>query len=193
MNNNVDFETPSDFVSSEAALSLAGPRKPVTKPDISFLPDAIVGGEPQFDVGDHIVVERYASFLKGKPYLDTKTFRVVSLDNFTGRLHLFDELLDQNAIMNWKESLRHGTVFKLKQGRLTISSKGKRGRPRKNPLPVPVPIVDGVPLPKKKGRGRPKGSKNRPSDVIKAEKAAVKAQRSIKKAARMAKKKPKTR
>lgn len=175
--SNLDLETLSDVVPPEAALTPAARRKP----EIGHLPDAIVGGQPQFSAGDSIVVERHSGFLPGKPYLDTKTYRVLRLDEFTGRMHLFDEALDQNAIMNWKEGILHGTVFKLPLGRLPITSKGKRGRPRKNPLPLPTPIVDGVPLPKKPGRGRPKGSKNRPGEVIRAEKAAAKAKRAAKK------------
>jgi hypothetical protein len=173
--SNIDFETPSDIVSSEA-LSL-GTRKPVAKPDISKLPDAIVGGTAQFKEGDKIVIERYSSFLAGKPYLDTKTYRVVRHDEFTGRIHLFDEQLDQNAIMNWKEGIRHGTVFKLATGKVDVSTKRKRGRPKK--------LVDGVvpepkPVGEKRGRGRPAGAKNRPKEVIAAEKAAMKAKRAEK-------------
>jgi len=182
--SNIDLETPSDVVPPAAALT-PPPRR---KPEIGHLPDAIVGGQPQFSAGDSIVVERHSGFLPGKPYLDTKTYRVVRLDEFTGRMHLFDEALDQNAIMNWKEGLRHGTIFKLPVGRLPIASKGTRGRPRKNPPPLPTPIVDGAPLPKKKGRGRPKGSKNRPAEVIRAEKAAVKAKRAAKKGKRASRK-----
>lgn len=186
--NEFDFETPSDVVSSEA-LSL-GTRKPVAKPDISSLPDAIVGGIAQFSTGDKLVIERYASFLKDRPYLDTKTFRVVSMDEFTGRIHLFDEALDQNAIMNWKEAVRYGTVFKLAVGKVDISTKKKRGRPRKNPIEVEKPAVD--PSAPKRGRGRPAGAKNRPKEVIAAEKAAMKAKRAEKAKKKVAKKKVST-
>ncbi|NBT35834.1 MAG: hypothetical protein EBT03_09930, partial [Betaproteobacteria bacterium] len=73
---SIDIETPSDFVSSEA-LDALGNKAAANKPDISRLPDAIVGGVAQFKEGDKLVIERYSSFLKGKPYLDTKTYRVV--------------------------------------------------------------------------------------------------------------------
>ena len=181
-NAAIDIESPSDFVSSDA-LEAIGP-KATNKPDISKLPDAVVGGIAQFREGDKIVIERYSSFLAGKPYLDTKTYRVVKHDEFTGRIHLFDEQLEQNAIMNWKEGLRHGTVFKLAVGKVDISTKKKRGRPRKNPVEE-VKAVD--PNAPKRGRGRPKGAKNRDKEVIAAEKAEKKAKR----AAKVAKKKPK--
>lgn len=174
--NAVDLESPSDYVSPDA-LAILGSKATVNKPDISRLPDAIVGGVAQFREGDKIVIERYSSFLKGKPYLDTKTYRVVRLDEFTGRIHLFDEQLDQNAIMNWRESLKFGTVFKLATGKVNVSTKKKRGRPRKNPIGVEeTPKPEG----EKRGRGRPKGAKNRSKEEIKAEKEAKKAARKAK-------------
>ena len=171
---SVDVESFSDTVSPDALEAIT--RKGGNKPDISRLPDAIVGGAAQFGPGDKIVIERYSSFLKGKPYLDTKTYRVVRLDEFTGRIHLFDEQLDQNAIVNWKESLKFGTVFKLATGKVNISTKKKRGRPRKNPIET----EEVKPAGEKKGRGRPKGAKNRPKEEIKAEKEAKKAERARK-------------
>lgn len=179
----IDIDSPSDVVTSDA-LAVLGNGKVVSKPDISRLPDAIVGGVAQFNEGEKIVIERYSSFLKGKPYLDTKTYRVVRHDEFTGRMHLFDEQLDQNAIMNWKEGIRFGTVFKLATGKVDVSTKKKRGRPKK--------LVDGLPPePKpegeKRGRGRPKGAKNRDKETIAAEKAERKAART-KKAALKARK-----
>lgn len=178
-----DFETPSDIVSPEAVT--LGTRRPIVKPDISRLPDAIVGGIAQFKEGDKIVIERYASFLKGMPYLDTKTYRVVRYDDFTGRMHLFDEQLDQNAMMNWKESVRFGTVFKLATGKVDVSTKRKRGRPKKAVTEEPKPVDPNAP---KRGRGRPKGAKNRDKETIAAEKAAMKVKRSEKAARRKEKK-----
>jgi len=175
--NTIDIDSVSDYVSPDALAAL-GNKAATNKPDISRLPDAIVGGVAQFSEGDKIVIERYSSFLRGKPYLDTKTYRVVRLDEFTGRIHLFDEQLDQNAIMNWKESLKFGTVFKLATSKMNISTKKKRGRPRKNPIETEEVKHVG----EKKGRGRPKGAKNRSKEEIKAEKEAKKAAR-VKKAA----------
>jgi hypothetical protein len=179
----LDLDTPSDFV-SDGALDALGGRKAVNKPDISRLPDAFVGGIAQFKEGDKLVVERYASFLTGKPYLDTKTFRVERYDMATGRIHLFDEALDQNAMMDWHSAVKCGTVFKLAVGKVDISTKKKRGRPRKNPVEAPK---EEAPQGEKRGRGRPKGAKNRAKEVIKAEKDEKKAKR----AAKVAKRKPK--
>lgn len=172
----IDLESHSDFISPDVFEALG--KHASNKPDISRLPDAICCGVPQFKEDDKIVVERYSAFLKGKPYLDTKTYRVLRLDEFTGRMHLFDEQLEQNAIMNWKESLRFGTVFKLATGKLHISTKKKRGRPRKNPMEEVVPVDPNAP---KRGRGRPKGTVNRDKEVIAAAKAEKKELRAKKK------------
>lgn len=179
----VDIETPSDVVSNSALDALAS-RKVVNKPDISGLPDGIVGGMPAFKDGDKIVVERYVMFLAGKPYLDTKTYRVLSVDAFTGKVALFDEALSQHALINWKAGLTNGSqVIKLAVGKVDVSTKKKRGRPRKNP----VAPKEEAPQGEKRGRGRPKGAKNRAKEVIKAEKEEKKARR----AAKVAKRKPK--
>ena len=181
MVNNIDVDSFSDIVSPDALDALGG-RKGLNKPDISRLPDAISGGVAQFAVGDKLVIERYATFLKGNPYLDTKTFRVIRMDEFTGRLHLYDDGMEQNAIINWKESVKSGTVFKLATSKMNISTKKKRGRPRKSPSEPEGAVVAG----EKTGRGRPKGAKTRPKEEIVAERAAKKALKEREKAARAA-------
>lgn len=163
----IDVDTYSDDLSPEQLDLLNAPRKVVNKPDISGLPNAIgPDGFPVFVPGDRIVIERYASFLKGNPYLDTRTYRVESVDLITGRVGLWDEALSQYATDNWRHGVKIGQVYKLSLGRL-VSSKGKRGRPRKNVIASPV--VTGPPGEKKK-RGRPKGVKNRDREAIRAEK-----------------------
>jgi hypothetical protein len=163
------WEATSDMISR--AL---GAPKPVNKPDISRLPDAIVGGIPQFGAGDKIVIERYSAFLKGRPYLDTKTYTVEDVDAFTGKIKLYDDQLQQHAIDNWKTGTVYGNVYKLAMGH-AVSTKKKRGRPRKDPVGEVKPLV---PPGEKRGRGRPPGVKNRPKAVIAAEKAAKKAAKS---------------
>lgn len=184
----IDVDTYSDNLSAAQINQLNAPRKVVGKPDISGLPSAIgPDGFPVFVAGDRIVIERYASFLQGNPYLDTRTYRVEAVDLISGKVNLWDESLCQYAIDNWRHGIKIGQVYKLSLGRL-VSSKGKRGRPRKNP--VVSPVVATTPGEKKK-RGRPKGVKNRSKDVIRAEKkereiakAAKKTKRTTKKAKR---------
>lgn len=185
--STIDVDSVSDTVPEEA-LSLGGSRKPVSKPDISRLPNAIEGGIPQFGPGDKIVIERYASFLKGNPYLDTRTYKVVDVDAFTGKMHLYDESLSQNAVDNWKTGIKSGNVYKLAMGN-AVTTKKKRGRPRKNPIEAPKPLDPAAP---KRGRGRPKGVKNRAKSVIAAEKATKSIVKAAKRASKVAKKAPTT-
>jgi len=62
-----------------------------------------------------------------------------------------------------------------------VSTKKKRGRPRKNPVEDVKEVDPNAP---KRGRGRPKGAKNRSKEEIKAEKEAKKAERARKAAKR---------
>lgn len=158
---DVDVDTYSDSLSVEQINRLSGPRRDVNRPDLSSLPNAIgPDGFPVFVKGDRIVIERRASFLAGNPYLDTRTYRVESVDLVSGKVNLWDESLQQYANDNWRHGVKVGQVYKLSLGRL-VTTKRKRGRPRKNP-PAVAPGVGTQSGPgEKKKRGRPKGSKNR--------------------------------
>lgn len=152
--------------------------------DISTLPDAIADGALRVGPGDRIVIERRAAFLPGRPYLDTKTYRIKRVDP-NGDMSLWDESLNQWAMDNWKTGPMKGQVYKLPTVGTSVSTKRKRGRPRKNPVDAPKPTVagpDGAPV--KRGRGRPKGSKNRAKEVIRAEKAEKRRLRAAKVAKR---------
>jgi hypothetical protein len=175
---SVDMDSPSDTISAAQHAALFGPRKAVSKPDISRLPDALdEDGKPLFKPGDKIVIERYAGILIGNPYLDTRTYKVLAIDMERGNIKLYDEFFQQYAGDNWMSGPKHGQVYKFAMG--NIVNKKKRGRPRKNPIEAPKPVelgADGKPV--KKKRGRPPGSKNRPKEEItaaKAEKSAVRA------------------
>lgn len=141
------------------------------KPDISHLKPALVVVDgaplPLFNIGDKIVIERYASVLAARPWLDTLTYTVESIDDETGVVGLWNEDLKQHALGNYITGPKKGDVYCLAIAKETIGKK-KRGRPRVRPLPP-----EGEPKPVRKGkRGRPPGSKNRPKDVIAAERAA---------------------
>jgi len=161
---------------NDLAAALAPPTAK-NKPDISRLPDAVLEGKPIFARGDRIVIERYNGILGGNPYLDTKTYLVNSVDLETGRVTLFDETLLQHATDNWKGGLARGQLYKFAHG-LNVSTKRKRGRPRKNPV---APPAAAAPPGEKKKRGRPKGSKNRPREEVKADRVASAAARAAKK------------
>jgi hypothetical protein len=154
--------------------------KVANKPMIDHLPDAVEKDELGIPVllakpGDKLVIERYATILKGSPWLDTKTYTIESIDIASGRVDLWDDDLGRNAITNYVEGLKVGYRFKLPAGRVGIGQR-KRGRPRKNPTGVPEetkPVeLDANGQPIKKKRGRPPGVKNRPREEIIAEKKA---------------------
>lgn len=176
---SIDLDAPSYTVTPEQGALLLGPRRAreVSKPDISHLPDALgPDGRPLFRPGDKIVIERHAAVLAGSPYLDTRTYRVLALDEASGNVALYDDSLAQHAGTNWRSAPRGGDVFKFAAG--TVSSRRKRGRPKKSPaapLPAPALLPDGTPV--KRKRGRPPGKKNRPRDVVAAEKAERAARR----------------
>ena len=172
----IDLDTASDTLTTQQVAALTARKAPTNRPDISRLPDAFdEEGMPRFRRADKIIIERYASFLKGTPYLDTRSYRVVSVDSVTGRLELYDDELQQQALDDWKHGMSIGQVYKLPAGR-AVPTRKKRGRPRKDayaaPPPPPPVGPDGKPV--KKRRGRPKGSKNRSKDEIRAEKTARK-------------------
>jgi hypothetical protein len=167
--------------------------KVAAKPLIDHLEDAV--GNDQFGnpvlnakVGDKIIIERVASVLNHKPWLDTKTYVITSIDGFTGDLVLMDHDLGQVAGSNYITGLKHGYRFKLPNSKGMSIGKRKRGRPRKNPTGAPEPGKpvqlgpDGTPVAKK--RGRPAGTKNRSKDVIRAEKKAKLEKRAVRKTKR---------
>jgi len=106
--------------------------------------------------------------LNGCPWLYTLVGKVRSIDDDTGLVTLWDEDSDQRNPMcryvSFKSSL---CIFKLAPVRGNPFDAAKIAR-------VLPPRVPGE---KKRGRGRPKGSKNRPKEVIQAERAARKAEK----------------
>lgn len=157
--DDIDLDDYSENISAAQVDRLVRPRKTLNKPEISHLPNGIgKDGYPIFVPGDRIVIERYASFLHGNPYLDTRTYRVQKVDHITGKVHLWDEALDQYALDNWKHGVSIGQQYRLSLGRL-VSSKKRRGRPRKEQTHEEVT----QPTEKKK-RGRPPGVKNKQKD-----------------------------
>lgn len=174
----VDLDAVSDRVTPEMTAKLAGAARG-NKPDISGLPDAIADGRPLFKVGDKIVIEQYATILETNPYLHTRTYKVMAINPQTGDLKLWDESLCQWGMDNYVKGPMFGQVYKLADG--VVIGKRKRGRPRKNPV-APVVVTTEKPTGEKKGRGRPKGSKNRPKDVIAAERKVVAEARRARKA-----------
>jgi len=148
----------------------------LAKPNIDNLPDAFenVDGNwiPLFQVGDKIAIERQSTINPGK-WAGTSQYHVVSVDHEDHIVFLWNESLDQFDMTSWETGIKRGNLYKLMTlGGKPISIKKRgRGRPRKNPIQFdgsgkpavadkPV-VLDENGAPVKRGRGRPKGSKNK--------------------------------
>lgn len=179
-NEMIDERIDNDETDEITRLQIEEQRKAESKPMIDHLPDAIEKDEMGFPVllagpGERIIIERTASILAGHPWLDTKTYTIESIDTVSGRLQLWDDDLQRYAGTNFIEGLKVGYRFKLPTKKGMNIGYRKRGRPKKNPEGTveakPVQLdANGQPI--KKKRGRPPGVKNRPRDVIIAEKKA---------------------
>lgn len=166
-------ETPNSFGDEHLSKEARFARWQAKRPNIDHLKDAVHVMEdgsclPLFDVGDRIVVDRRTKLLDGLPWLETIVGKVRSIDDDSGLVTIWDEESDQRnpacRYTNFKDNLH---IFKL------APVKG-------NPFDPPPPEKKAAPPkdPNRKGRGRPKGSKNRPKDVIQAERDARKAGKS---------------
>jgi hypothetical protein len=182
-----EYESISSILASEAKERARLASKPV----LDHLEDAVEVddlGIPTFTVapGDKVVVERYATILRGSPWLDTKVYTVESIDGVTGTLRLWDDDDKCHAMTNYITGFAAGFKFKVPPAKGGVpTSQRRRGRPRKILPPgqekpsTPILGEDGQPV--KKKRGRPPGVKNRPRDVIVEERRAkVKAKKSKK-------------
>jgi hypothetical protein len=135
-------------------------------------PEAVASGTlqapttvPLFNVGDRIVVDVSTVLLKGEPWLYTLIGKVRSIDDDTGLVTLFDEDSDlRNPMVRYASFMDPLCIFKLApiKGNPFLLSAARPVRPP----PAPGEV--------RRGRGRPKGSKNRPKDVIEAEREASK-------------------
>ena len=186
------YKAPESALSPEAqaivdALNIVPSNKELSKPDISRLPNAITRDSIDVAPGDKIIIERRTGFLKGNPYLDTRTYTIKRIDTDSGVLSLWDDDMQQWALDNYVAGLQLGQLYKIPLGRSLPSSNRKRGRPRKLTT-SPTPLQDDASP--KKGRGRPKGSKNRDQESIKRDKLARNAKRAQKSARRTNKNSP---
>lgn len=179
-----------DEISRAAALEAS---KLASRPLIDHLADAVAKDDMgnlvlEAKAGDKIIIERFASVLSHRPWLDTRTYIIESVDGVTGDLRLFDPDMNQEAMSNYITGTQRGYRFKLPNSKGLNIGQRKRGRPKKNPTGVPEEVkpvqLDANGQPIKKKRGRPPGSKNRDRDTIVAEKKAKIDRRKTKKGAR---------
>lgn len=149
-----------ELLSQEARLA----RWQSRRPPIDHLPDGLhvdhVTGDivPLFDVGDRVVVDRRTNLLKGIPWLETIVGKVRSIDDEKGLVQIYDEDSDpRNPPVRYTSFLDGFHTFKLAPA-------------RGNPFAPPPPPKKEKPqrVPGQKGRGRPKGARNRSTEAKKA-------------------------
>jgi hypothetical protein len=115
--------------------------------------------------GENVVVERRSVLLQGKPWLDTRLLVVKKINEETGNITLFDADMKQNVQSNFMTGPARGVVFKIPAKRGNVF--GPQTEEAAAKIAAAKPVVEGE---KKRGRGRPPGSKNREKAVIVAEK-----------------------
>lgn len=154
----------------EGVAHVKGERDPNT----GLMPVELV---PLFDVGTRIVVDCTTKLLRpvgvvgGEPvwpWLETIVGKVRSIDDETGLVTVYDEESDPRCPKVRYVSFRDGLHdFRLapERGNPFNAEKVKPVRPP----PAPGEV--------RRGRGRPKGSKNRPKEEIQAEREAYKKMR----------------
>lgn len=176
----VDHDPDEDMTSASLSNEQRESKRLARKPTIDHLPDAIVTDAsgaliPLFDVGDRIVVERYLLWYPFS-WLDTKVYTVRQIDDDTGVVRCRDEEYAQQAFVGFKHA---GQTFKLapKRGNPFNVAKMKKSGVERSDLNAPAG--------EKKRRGRPKGSKNRPKEEIKAEREERRAMNSHKRKRRV--------
>jgi hypothetical protein len=158
-------------------------RRTQNRPDITWLKSAIVDGKFTLHKNDFLVMERRLITQESRPWLDTKCYQIISEPTEDGDMRLLECIRQCNALLNWKKAIEYGYDMRVPpKGRnpeTLFQSLGKRRR-RKRFLKPQEPVENSSTTQlvssdscdqKKRGRGRPKGSKNRPSEEVAKAKA----------------------
>jgi hypothetical protein len=77
-------------------------RWQAARPDIDLVSAVAPDGTPLFDVGDLIVVERHSILLKGHPWMNTRTYKVVSFGS-NGIVNLHEEDMQQSSVCSTRD------------------------------------------------------------------------------------------
>lgn len=180
--NETDLLNSEDDVQKQIREITLAPARSAQKPNIDYLEDAIIETEEHGFVflsteGDGLIIQFPQN------WRDTTYYIVRRIDYETGAVALWNPQRKQWAGTNFFDAKRFDLVVKIPpEGashlRMALAlGQRKRGRPRKNP----VEAATAEPVEKSgRGRGRPKGSKNRPKEVIAAEKKALREERNAK-------------
>lgn len=151
----VTVDPDEDFASAvERAIT---PRERL-RPPIDHLKNAVRDGRFLAKVGDRIVLERWATLLKGSPWLSTGVFLVRQIDSETGFVWLYDAACHNHSCTNFITGPASGAVKIMLAPGVKDPFTVPRGAPEKTlQAKDAVTNTDAS----KKRRGRPRGSKNR--------------------------------
>lgn len=124
----------------------AAHRAEESKPDISDLEDAVIenpDGSYHFvpDVGASVVIDRNSVMLPGNPWLDTRVYRVLAVNQTTGDLRLYNDDLRQHAMSNFITGMKNGFTFKIPTKKGISGVKKRRARRVKSRGPQKAPVV----------------------------------------------------
>lgn len=164
------------------------------RPYISHLPSA-VRDDGTFipGIGEKVVIEKVSQLIKGiSHWLDTSLYTVLSMDSSTGNLKLWNEDCGGFLKINYMRALEAGYSFRIPPKKGPFIKRRTRSREdfpeaggrinvvrEEAPKASIAPVIIAQPDAPRK-RGRPKGVKNRPKDVIaleKSERKAIRAER----------------
>jgi hypothetical protein len=172
-------------------------RRLAKKPNLDHLEPATVTDPesgvvlPLFEVGSRIIVERHTDLLSGRPWLDTRPYEVLAIDDELMQIHAFDEELRHHAFLGYSTDL-YRVFFHPKKGtwQPTATNVAIAAKARKQKAEGVVTNNTSDPSAPKK-RGRPKGSKNRSTADVAADKKKLREERSARQAKRAVKRKNK--
>lgn len=120
---SVEADTVSEVLQAQAREQ----RRLASKPNIDHLDDAVVEKDDKptckLTKGQLITIERYASVLANKPWLDTRTYMINSVNQETGELRLWDEELEHHASSNFITGRELGYRFKVTASKRTFVPK----------------------------------------------------------------------
>jgi hypothetical protein len=184
----LDHTSTDDF--NDELTSILANENSRSAPTIDNLQDAVIfdtDGTVVFipEVGQRVIIERWFKSDGEHYWLDTETYKIIDIDYDTGDLKLHNESLRQAAKSNYINGVKHGYRFKMPEGMINVGKK-QRGRPKRRRNEYSEP--PSKPMGEQKKRGRPAGAKNRPKEVVAAEKIERAEQRKQKRAKREARK-----
>ena len=99
-------------------------KRLTNKPYIDHLEDAIIDGEFMLQPGKSVIIERYASILSNRPWLDTRSYLIVSINAVTGELRLKDDV-GQTCVSNYITGPQLGYRFKVPEGERALPRRNK--------------------------------------------------------------------